>query len=115
MMGFFDETLTEERPLLQKNMPVILDAMAIAYTHEFSIGELKDIHSFAQTPAGAHYFSRTTAIMGDPAVAKAYADVMVDAQAMTKTMIAGFKEKLLAYLKAHPDVAAQLKAQNAGK
>lgn len=115
MADFLDETLTQERPMLQKHMPRILEAMATAYTHEFSLAELKDIHAFAQTSVGTHYFSRTTAILGDPAVAEVNSEIMADAQAMTQAKIAELKEKVLAYLKAHPDVAAKLKAQNTGK
>jgi hypothetical protein len=115
MTDFLDETLAEQRPLLQRNMPKMLDAMAIAYTHEFSAAELKDIHAFAQTPSGTHYFSRTTAIMGDPAVGKVMSEMMVDAQATAKPMLAGFKEKVIAYLKAHPDVAAKIEAEAKAK
>ena len=111
---FADEAIAQERPMLQKHMPQILEAMASAYTREFSLAELKDIHAFAQTPSGTRYFSRMTAILGDPAVAHVNAEIMADAQAMTLAKVAEFKEKLEAYLKAHPDVAAQLKAGNAG-
>jgi len=86
-----------------------------AYTREFSLAELKDIHAFAQTPAGTHYFSRTTAILGDPAVAEVNTEMMAEGQAMTQAKIAAFKPKLLDYLKAHPDVASKLQAESKSK
>jgi hypothetical protein len=114
MTDLLDTTLAEQRPLLQRNMPKMLEAMAIAYTHEFSIAELKDIHGFAQTPAGAHYLSHNMAIVGDPAVAKVISEMMADAQATAKPMMTAFRDKLIAYLKAHPEVARQLEAQDKG-
>lgn len=97
--------------VLQKHMPSIFEATAIAYTHEFSLAELKDIHAFAETPAGRHYLSRATALIGDPAVANANKALIVDAQALTKSMLPELKEKLVAYVKAHPDVAAKIAAK----
>lgn len=110
---FFDQVLDQQRPLVQKHMPALLDAMAVAYTHEFSLAELKDIHAFALTPSGRHYFSHAATIVGDPAVAKVNLAMMTDAQEQSKAMIAGFKDKVVAYLKAHPDVAAKMQADAA--
>lgn len=112
VQNFLEDVFKQQRPLLQKHLPEMLDAMALAYTHEFSLGELKEIHAFAGTPAGNHYLSRSTALLGDPAVSKANSDMIADAQALSKTMVAGFKDKVIAYLKAHPDVAAKLQGEN---
>src|SRR5205823_14437455 len=93
--------------VLENHMPDILDATEVSYTHQFSLAELKDIHAFAETPSGARYMSRATEVLGDPAVAKANTALIADAEALSSTMLPEFKEKLLTYVKAHPDVAAK--------
>ena len=115
MNEFIDHALERQKPVLQKHLPRMFAAMAEAYTHEFSLGELKDVHAFAQSPAGRHYLSRSTAMIGDPAVAKVNAALVADAQQLTMEMVTEFKAKFLAYLKAHPDVAARLEAEEKAK
>jgi len=84
--------------------------MAEAYSHEFTLGELKDIHAFASTPSGKHYLSRSTAIIGDPAVAKVNTAMFKDIHDATQEMMPALKDKVMAYVKAHPDVAAKIEA-----
>ncbi len=107
--AYFDKVMTLERPVLQKHIPDMLEASAVAYTHEFSLAELKDIHAFAQTQSGRHYFARASAILSDPAVAKVNTAMALEGQATARSLMPEFKEKLVAYLKAHPDVAAKVK------
>jgi hypothetical protein len=107
---YLDQAFERQRPLLYKHMPILMGAMAVAYSHEFTLAELQQVHAFAVTPAGHHYLSRSTALIGDPAVQKVNTAMMADAQALTKTMIVEFKARLLAYLKDHPDAAAKLSA-----
>ena len=107
---FMDQTFERQRPLMYKHMPNLLEAMAVAYTHEFSLAELKQIHAFALSPAGGHYLSRSTAIIGDPAVTKVYVAMIADANETSKATIAEFKAKLIAYFSDHPDAAAKVSA-----
>lgn len=109
---YLDKAREMQRPLIARHMPQIFDATAIAYTHEFSLAELKDIHAFALTPSGRHYLSRSAALIGDPAVAKANAALLADAQQIMKSMFPELMADLVAYMKAHPDVAAKLKASD---
>jgi hypothetical protein len=109
--AYADKVLTAERPAMQKHIPAIMEASATAYTREFSLAELKDIHAFALTPSGRRYLQRSSSILSDPAVAKVNQDLAIEAQATAKALIPEFKEKLIEYLKAHPDVAAKVKAQ----
>jgi hypothetical protein len=108
--SYIKEAMQRQRAIMQKHQPQLFEAMAAAYTHEFSLAELKDIHSFAESPSGAHYLSKSTAIVGDPAVAKVNTAMFADLHALTQAMMPDLKEKILAYLKAHPDVAAKLEA-----
>jgi hypothetical protein len=112
---FVDRSLAAQRPLIQRHLPDMLDAMAVAYTHEFSLAELKDIHEFAGTPAGHHYLSKSTAIIGDPAVVKANTAMVADGQALSTAMLPELRDKVVAYIQAHPEVATKLAAENKGK
>jgi len=108
---YSERALKLERPVVQEHIPAMMEASAVAYTHEFSLAELKDIHAFALTPSGSHYLSRSSAILNDPEVAKVNTEMALESQATAKTLMPEFKDKLVAYLKAHPDVAAKIKSQ----
>jgi hypothetical protein len=110
--SYLDKAREQQRPLLARHMPELFEATAIAYTHEFSLAELKDIHAFALTPSGRHYLSRSAALLGDPVVAKANSALLADSQQLVKMMLPEMMGELTTYLKAHPDVAAKLHAEN---
>lgn len=103
-----DNVIQSERLLMNKHLPLMFDAMATAYTREFSLAELRDVHAFALSPAGGHYLKRSVAIIADPAVQKVNLDMMTESQGITKIVLKDFKTKLVAYLAAHPDVAKKL-------
>ena len=105
---YVDNMFAAMRPLINRHLPAMTDAMAVAYTHQFSLAELKDIHAFALSPSGKDYFSHAVTVVGDPAVLKVNAEMIADAQQAAKASVGEFKEKVVAYLKAHPDAAAQL-------
>jgi hypothetical protein len=107
-----DSLRPRQSAVLQKHMPEIFEATATAYTHEFSLAQLKDIHAFALTPSGSRYLQRSSAILGDPAVAKANTALIADAQAMANSARTELKDKIIAYVKAHPDVAAKIAAES---
>ncbi|HEX7712233.1 MAG TPA: hypothetical protein VF418_14985 [Sphingomonadaceae bacterium] len=105
---YFDSIPVRLKPTIQRHLPKIMEATAIAYTHEFSLDELKQIHVFAQTDAGRHYFQRASVLIGDPAVAAANADYLKDIQADSLTMQGELRDEVVAYVQAHPDVAQKL-------
>lgn len=114
----YDDFMEAARPVLLKHMPDIMDATAVAYTHEFSLDELKSIRAFAETPAGIHYLSHSASLLGDPAVARANSAMIADIQQLTAAKKAELMNKLTAYLKVHPDIAkkvADAEAAEAGK
>jgi hypothetical protein len=110
-----DKSREQLRPLVQRHMPGVFEATATAYAHQFSLAELKDIHAFALTSSGRHYLSASPTLLGDPAIASANASMLADTQQLMKSMLPGMMEDLVAYLKAHPDVAAKIDAANKGK
>lgn len=95
-------------PTVQAHLPKILDATAVAYTHEFDLAELQNIHAFAETPAGRHYLSRSAALLGDPAVAEVNTAYIREIQAIAATKQEEFRAQIVAYLTAHPDVARKV-------
>ena len=113
--AYIDQAMVRQKAVMQKRLPEMTEAMAIAYTHEFSLAELKDIHAFALSPSGAHYLTKSTAIVGDPAVAKVNSAMFQDIHATTQAILPELKDKLVAYLKAHPDVAAKIEAEGKAK
>jgi hypothetical protein len=104
------DVMTAVMPTVHANMPKLSDAIAVAYTHEFSLAELKDIRAFAQTPSGKHYLSRSSAILGDPAVAAANTAYLRDVQKASAPTLEAFKAKVIAYFEAHPEVAKKVAA-----
>lgn len=97
------------RTLVVQHLPAMTDAMAEAYTHQFTLAELKDIHAFALTPAGQDYFSHALTIVGDPAVQKVNATMIADSRTALEPAMARLKDKIAAYVKAHPEAEQQLK------
>lgn len=99
-------------PTVREFLPQIIDATAVAYTHEYSLSELKDIHAFAETPAGKHYLQTATKLVGDPAVAKvneAYFQAIQKLQIEERDQL---QAAITKYLEAHPDVASKLGAED---
>lgn len=95
-------------PAVATHLPKILEATASAYTHEFTLAELKDIHAFAQSPSGQHYLKRSTALVGDPDVAAANTALFTDVQEIQSVFQRELIEELSAYLAEHPEAAAGL-------
>lgn len=93
-------------PTVREHLPRIIEATAIAYTHEFSLGELRELHAFAQTPSGRHYLSKAPTLIGDPAVAAANTAYLAEIQRATVAMREGMRAEVTSYLRQHPDVAA---------
>lgn len=95
-------------PTVKTHLPKIIEATAKAYTHEFTLAELNDIHAFAQSPAGEHYLKRSTALIGDPDVAAANTAFFSEVQAAQSVMQRDLIQELSAYLADHPEAAAAL-------
>ena len=106
--GSYKDFMGVAQQVLLKHMPDMMEATALAYTHEFSLAELKQIHAFADTETGHHYLSRSAFVLGDPAVAKANSAMIADIHQLLATKKAELKDKFAAYLEAHPDVAKKI-------
>ena len=101
---FLNRALAEQLTVANKHFPHLLEAMATAYSSEFTIAELRDIHAFARTPAGSHYLSKSTAILGNPAVMKANTSLFAESKAVTDRLMPELKAQVTDYLAKHPEV-----------
>ena len=109
---FVDGVPDKMMPAIRKYFPSMLEATAEAYSHEFSLEELKQIHAFAETPAGHHYFNKMTDLLKDPSVAKANETFFQGIQGLQQQEVAALKQEVMTYLKAHPEVLKKLQAAN---
>lgn len=105
---YVDALPDELMPITRKYFPSILEATAQAYAHEFSLDELKQIHAFAETPAGAHYFDKAPTLLSDPAIAQANEQYLSAVQTSMEPLGQKLRKKIGAYIKAHPDVLKKL-------
>lgn len=110
---YYDSIPVRLKPTIQRHLPKIMAATAVAYTHEFSLDDLKQIHTFAQTDAGRHYLQKANSLIGDPAVAAANTEYLKDIQTDSRQMQSELRDEVIAYVQKHPEVAAKL--ENAGK
>lgn len=92
-------------PLVREHFPRILEATAIAYTNEFTLEELRELNRFAATPTGAHYLSRSSALLGDPAVAAANTAYFAALRTVQQKEVESLRQQVMAYLKANPGAA----------
>ncbi len=78
-------------PVTEKHIPAMMESYARAYAREFSGDELQQILTFARTPAGGRYLSRSSAVLEDPDVAAVnrayYADVKVVQDELTQEIV----------------------------
>jgi len=96
------------RPVTERFMPVLMEAMIQAYARELSAAELGQVAEFARTPAGRHYLSRSSAIMSDPAVAAANRTYFAEAQRVSQASQVELRDAIIDYVSKHPDVSRKM-------
>ncbi len=106
---FQDNMIGLVMPTVQAHLPKIIEATAVAYTHEFDLAELKEILTLsrgllpASTTCRARPLSSATRLVAE--VNTAY---LRDVQQIVLAKQSEFRDQLLAYFQAHPDVAAKV-------
>lgn len=95
-------------PTVREYLPQILNATALAYTHEYSLDELRHIRAFAETPAGSRYLQTSMKLLGDPAVAKVNEAYLAAIQKIQLAERDRMQAEISDYLKKNPDVTARL-------
>jgi hypothetical protein len=96
------------KPVGDRHVPLIMDAMTRVVAREYSLEELKQISSFAQTPAGGHYLSRSLALLAEPSVTSANQAFFAEAVEVGQSYMPQFRAAVTEYLIKHPDVARQV-------
>lgn len=109
--GYLAKAPDRLRTVTERQMPLLMEAIAEAYVREFSLAELEQITAFAKTPAGEHYLSRSASIMTDPSVAAANRAYFADAARSTEADEAELRTTIANYLAKHPDVARKIAQQ----
>jgi hypothetical protein len=66
-----DSFLADGAPILRRHIPLLMNGFAQAYAYQFSEQELRDLLAFASTRSGQAFFSRSSEVMNDPALAAA--------------------------------------------
>lgn len=111
MDDFMAKLPNELRPVGERNMPWIADAMAQAFAKQYTLEDLRQISEFAKTPAGAHFVSHVLTIVSDPGVVRANQTFYNDAMQAANVVTPQLRASVLEYLSKHPDVAQQVQAQ----
>jgi hypothetical protein len=100
---FLDTVPARMAPVTEKHIPALVDAMVQAYAREFTLDELRQIRAFADSPAGGHYLSRSTALVADPYVVAANQNYLKEATDLATSLRPELLAKVNAYLAKHPD------------
>lgn len=95
-------------PTIQKHLPEIINATAVAYVNKFSLEELQQIRAFSQTPAGSRYFRESPELLGDPAVAAANQRYFEDITKLQTEAGAEIRTKVQQYLAENPEALKRI-------
>ena len=68
----------------------------------------ENIRAFAESPVGGHYLSRSSALLGDPAVAAANTAYFTDIAALAQQERQKLQAELTDYLTAHPELTERI-------
>ena len=97
---FQREVSQEQKPILERNVPLLMDAWAKAYAEVFSESELRDILAFVQTETGATFMMRSTEVMSNQHFAAANEAYTSEAMAVVMGKMPQLVEELASYRKA---------------
>ena len=100
---------TEEQTLqiLQRHLPDMVDSYAHAYTHAYTLDELRQIDAFAHSPAGGHFLVNQINLLSDPAVGAANRSYMAETMPIMQNIQAKARREVGEYIAAHPEVVKQ--------
>lgn len=90
------EVSREQRVILRKHIPMLIDAWAKSYATIFSKEELEDILAFVRTDTGKSFMLRSTDLLSEPAFAAANQAYMDEAMAVTFEHMPDLMDDLIA-------------------
>lgn len=97
-----DGFIPEGKAVMIHHIPAFMEAYAQGYAREFSQDELEQMLTFARTPAGQHFFLRSSAIIADPAFAAANQAYIRELQPLIEKMQRELVAELTAYFMKNP-------------
>jgi len=100
--GKVDGFVAGSKVILRSHIPSMLDALAEAYTREFNEAELTEMHAFAKTDTGRHFFQRSSAVMSDPSFKAANEAYMRDLMPSIEKMRTELVEELTRHFMENP-------------
>ncbi|MEM1195891.1 MAG: DUF2059 domain-containing protein [Pseudomonadota bacterium] len=92
--------------ILERNVPLLMKAWALAYADIYTEPELRDILAFVSTPTGKVFLSKTNDVIGHPEFAAANQDYIDEIVALIPGEIPALVERIEAY-QAEQDKAAE--------
>lgn len=98
----FAEIPDRMMPAVRRFLPLQKAAMACAYTHTFSLTELREVRSFATTPAGNRFLSMSASLMSDPAIAEANQAFFRDVKPIQDQMLKDVVDDMMAHFAKNP-------------
>ncbi|MFB0611350.1 DUF2059 domain-containing protein [Aurantiacibacter poecillastricola] len=75
----------EQRDILRRHIPALMEAWAVSYASVFSEAELRDILAFVQTDTGSTFMLKSNDIISDPAFASANQAYLDETMALMQT------------------------------
>ncbi len=106
--AYMDSIPAKLMPVVRVYLPRMLEATAIAYSRNFTLQELRDVHAFAQTPSGRNYLQKSISMTSDPAVAEANTAYFAELMKLQERATAELKAQVMAYLQDNPELADEL-------
>lgn len=97
-----DAFMARAQGITRDHIPDMIDGIAHAYAREFTSAELDSIAAFVGTPAGHHFTSRSTAILGDPDVVAANRRLFLAVQPLQAELQATLTRELAQHFADHP-------------
>lgn len=94
MKDFQKEVSVAQDPLLERHVPLLMEAWARAYAEIFSEPELRDILAFVSTETGKTYMVRSTDVIGNTHFAKANEAYIADAFAVVREKLPAFAARV---------------------
>lgn len=102
MEDYFDSIPQLLQPSVSDFLPKQMDAIARAYARKFTLDELRDVRTFAQTQSGSRFLHESMDVMSDPDVAAVNTAYFKDITGLSQSVATDLKTKIEAYLKDHP-------------
>ena len=96
--------------LIARHSPAIYEALAVSYTQEFTLTELRAIRKFVGTAAGRNFLSRSDKAMGSPDITRLYQSVFEESHNLGEAMLTALRKDIGDYAAQHPDVAERMRA-----